>query len=72
MDEQSFSPPTRMNFYALVGKIAGWISAVAFVMALINKIADKEWLFSPSDLLQAALYLVLFAIFSSMAAIGSR
>ena len=72
MEEQSFSPPAKMNFYALVGKIAGWVSAAAFVMAFVNKIAYKEWLFSPSDLLQAALYLVLFAIFSSMASIGSR
>ena len=61
-----------MNFYAYTGRAAGWLSAAAFVMAFINKIADKEWLFTPSDLLQAALYLVLFAIFSSMASIGSR
>jgi hypothetical protein len=38
-------------------------------MAFINKLANKEWLFSPSDLFQASLYLVLFAIFAAMAAI---
>lgn len=66
------TPASGTNFYSFVGKAAGWISAAAFAMAFINKLADKEWLFTPSDLLQAALYLVLFAIFASMAAIGQR
>ena len=60
------------KFYIVVGKISGWISAVAFALGLFNKLTVREWLFSPSDLLQAALFLVLFAIFASMAAISSR
>lgn len=63
-------PQPRGNFYSLAGKLAGWVSVAAFTLAFINKIAFKEWLFTPSDLLQAALYLVLFAIFSSMASIA--
>lgn len=62
----------KLNFYALAGKVSGWGSAAAFTLAFINKIADKEWLFTPSDLLQSALYLVLFAIFSSMASMSSK
>ncbi|MCL5435717.1 MAG: hypothetical protein M1275_01390 [Patescibacteria group bacterium] len=72
MEETRTNFASGMNFYALAGKAAGWVSAAAFVMAFVNKIAGKEWLFSPSDLLQAALYLVLFAIFASMASIGQR
>ncbi|MBI4054486.1 MAG: hypothetical protein HY397_04110 [Candidatus Doudnabacteria bacterium] len=56
----------------MAGKISGWASAAAFTLAFINKIAVREWLFTPSDLLQAALYLVLFAIFASMAAISAN
>ncbi|MDP2932816.1 MAG: hypothetical protein Q8N81_01655 [bacterium] len=63
---------SKPNFYSLAGKVSGWGSAAAFTFAFINKIADKEWLFTPSDFLQAALYLVLFAIFSSMASMSSK
>lgn len=72
MDEQNTGMRGKMNFYIYAGKIAGWMSALSFVMAFVNKIAQKEWIFSPSDMFQAALYLILFAIFASMASIGSR
>ena len=60
------------KFYVVAGKISGWLSIVAFALGLFNKLSVREWLFTPSDLLQAALYLVLFAIFASMAAISAR
>lgn len=60
------------GFYVLASQAAGWGSVAAFGLAFGNKIMGREWLFSPSDLLQAALYLVLFAIFASMAAISTR
>ncbi|PIR97223.1 MAG: hypothetical protein COT91_02515 [Candidatus Doudnabacteria bacterium CG10_big_fil_rev_8_21_14_0_10_41_10] len=60
------------KFYIVVGKISGWLSIASFALGLFNKLSVREWLFTPSDLLQAALYLVLFAIFASMAAISSR
>ncbi len=60
------------RFYLLIGKVAGWGSAIAFTWAFVNRIVNTEWPFSPSDLFQASLYLVLFAIFSSMAAISSK
>ena len=72
MDQQNMPAMGKMNFYAMAGKVAGWISAASFVMAFIDKLAGKEWLTSPSDLFQASLYLVLFAIFASMAAINIR
>ena len=70
MDQQA-SSTKYSRFYVKVGRISGWISAMAFALAIVNKLVVSEWLFSPSDLLQAALYLVLFAIFASMAALSS-
>lgn len=62
----------RRKLYVLLAQIAGYASLVAFILALVNKLDNEEWLFTPSDLFQAALYLVLFAIFSSMAAVAIR
>ena len=70
MDQQG-NTSKYSKFYVQVGKLSGWISALAFALAIVNKLRVSEWLFSPSDLLQAALYLVLFAIFASMAALSS-
>ncbi|OGE80037.1 MAG: hypothetical protein A2826_00955 [Candidatus Doudnabacteria bacterium RIFCSPHIGHO2_01_FULL_43_23] len=70
MDQQGNSTKYS-RFYVKAGKISGWISALAFTLAIVNKLIVSEWLFSPSDLLQASLYLVLFAIFASMAALSS-
>jgi hypothetical protein len=69
MTDQNPTPSSGSNYYGLFAKVAGWISVATFTMAFINKLANKEWLFSPSDLFQASLYLVLFAIFAAMAAI---
>ena len=71
MDQQNLTGGRRGGFYALAGKISGWGSVAAFILALWNKLDNTEWLFTPSDLFQASLYLVLFAIFASMAAISS-
>ena len=72
MDNQPQSTSGMSKFYLIVGKISGWGSAAAFALAFVNKITGSEWLFSPSDLFQAALYLILFAIFTSMVAISQK
>ena len=56
----------------MIAQLSGWISLLAFALALWNKLDYKEWPFTPSDLFQACIYLVLFAIFASMAAVAIR
>jgi len=70
MEDSNLPQKSRRRFYSLAGKVTGWISVASFALALINKINNSELLFNPSDLLQASLYLVLFAIFASMSAIS--
>jgi hypothetical protein len=60
------------SFYSIAGQFAGWISVILFALAVFNKLNGSEILFNPSDLLQAALYLILFAIFSAMVAINQQ
>ena len=72
MEDRQMPDQALNRFYLFVGRSAGWISAGAFVLAAVGKIANKEWLFPPSDLFQAALYLVLFAIFATLASAGTR
>jgi len=70
---ENLSPERKTkSFYVIAGQFAGWISVILFALALFNKLKGTEILFNPSDLLQASLYLILFAIFSSMVAINQQ